>query len=106
MVLDLGRPAVAAILVVCAVLVFVPVRYLYPSRTAALRTLSLVLTAVWLGTYAVLLVQYPDPHPVVVAVSLAYLAYYVAVSVWLTAAAARRRRQGDEVRPPAGSTAG
>jgi phosphatidylcholine synthase len=74
------------------VLVFVPVRYLYPSRTTALRGLSLALTAVWLVTYAVLLVQVPDPHPVVVALSLAYLVYYVAVSLWLTARAARRRR--------------
>ena len=96
-VLDLGRPAVAAVLVICSVLVFVPVRYLYPSRTQALRTLSLVLTAVWVGTYALLLVQYPDPNPVVVVFSLAYLVYYVAVSGWLTAAAARRRRQGDRV---------
>ena len=103
-VLDLGRPAVAAVLVVCSVLVFVPVRYLYPSRTQALRGLSLVLTAVWVGTYALLLVQYPDPNPFVVALSLAYLVYYVAVSGWLTAAAVRRRRQGDRVAaagPPA-----
>jgi phosphatidylcholine synthase len=92
-VLDLGRPAVAAILVVCSVLVFVPVRYLYPSRTPALRTSSLALTAVWFGTYALLLVQYPNPHPLVVAASLAYLVYYVAVSGWLTARAARRRRR-------------
>ncbi len=96
-VLDLGRPAVAAVLVICSVLVFVPVRSLYPSRTQALRSLSLVLTAVWVGTYALLLVQYPDPNPVVVTVSLAYLVYYVAVSGWLTAAAARRRRQDDRV---------
>jgi phosphatidylcholine synthase len=75
------------------VLVFVPVRYLYPSRTQALRTLSLVLTAVWVGTYALLLVQHPDPNPIVVLLSLAYVGYYVAVSGWLTAAAARRRRQ-------------
>jgi phosphatidylcholine synthase len=91
-VLDLAPAVVAAVLVVCSVLVFVPVRYLYPSRTAALRGLSLVLTAVWLVTYAVLLVQVPDPAPVVVALSLAYLVYYVAVSLWLTARAARRRR--------------
>src|SRR5215212_9181431 len=51
-VLDLGRPVVAAILVVFSVLVFVPVRYLYPSRTTTLRTSSLALTAVWFGTYA------------------------------------------------------
>ncbi|WP_448609719.1 CDP-alcohol phosphatidyltransferase family protein [Geodermatophilus sp. URMC 60] len=91
-VLDLAPAVVATVLVVCSVLVFVPVRYLYPSRTTALRGLSLVLTAVWLVTYAVLLVQVPDPHPVVVALSLAYLVYYVAVSLWLTARAARRRR--------------
>jgi phosphatidylcholine synthase len=91
-VLDLSSAVVATVLVVCSVLVFVPVRYLYPSRTAALRGLSLVLTAVWLVTYAVLLVQVPDPAPVVVALSLAYLVYYVAVSLWLTARAARRRR--------------
>ena len=76
---------------------FVPVRYLYPSRTQALRGLSLVLTAVWVGTYALLLVQYPDPNPFVVVVSLAYLVYYVAVSGWLTAAAARRRRHAGPV---------
>jgi len=68
------------------------VRYLYPSRTTALRGLSLALTAVWLVTYAVLLLQVPHPHPAVVAVSLAYLGYYVGVSLWLTARAARRRR--------------
>jgi phosphatidylcholine synthase len=91
-VLDLGPAVVAAVLVVCSVLVFVPVRYLYPSRTTALRGLSLVLTAVWLVAYAVLLLQVPDPNPVVVALSLAYLGYYVGVSLWLTARAARRRR--------------
>jgi phosphatidylcholine synthase len=91
-VLELDPAVVATVLVVCSVLVFVPVRYLYPSRTTALRGLSLVLTAVWLVTYAVLLVQVPDPAPVVVALSLAYLVYYVAVSLWLTARAARRRR--------------
>jgi phosphatidylcholine synthase len=96
-VLDLGQTAVATILVVCSLLVFVPVRYLYPSRTLALRALSLALTAVWFGTYALLLVQLPEPHPVVIALSLAYVGYYVAVSGWLTAAAARRRRKGERL---------
>ena len=91
-VLDLAPAVVATVLVVCSVLVFVPVRYLYPSRTTALRGLSLLLTAVWLVLYAVLLLQVPDPSAVVVALSLAYLAYYVGVSLWLTARAARRRR--------------
>jgi phosphatidylcholine synthase len=91
-VLDLSPAVVATVLVVCSVLVFVPVRYLYPSRTKALRGLSLALTAVWLVAYAVLLLQVPDPHPIVVALSLAYLGYYVGVSLWLTVRAAHRRR--------------
>ena len=90
-VLELSPATVAVVLVVCSVLVFVPVRYLYPSRTQALRTLSLALTAVWIGTYAVLLLQFPSVHPAVVAVSLGYVGYYLAVSGYLTAAARRRR---------------
>jgi phosphatidylcholine synthase len=99
-VLDLERVTVGIILVVCSVLVFVPVRYLYPSRTQAFRTLSLVLTAVWIGTYALLLVEYPSVNPLVVAVSLAYLGYYLAVSGYLTVAARRRRRSGTRAGTP------
>ena len=88
-VLDLAPTTVAVILVVCSVLVFVPVGYLYPSRTLAFRTASLVLTAVWLISYAVILLQMPDPSALVLAASLAYLVYYVVVSLYLTM---RRRR--------------
>ncbi|CCG04659.1 CDP-alcohol phosphatidyltransferase family protein [Blastococcus saxobsidens] len=90
-VLDVGTTGAAVTLVVLTVLVFVPVKYVYPSRTRTLRSLNLALAAVWLVSYAVLLVQYPDPHPVVVVLSLGYLGYYAAVSVWLTVAGARRR---------------
>ena len=71
-------------------LVFVPVKYVYPSRTKAFRSLNLLFTAIWLGAYAVLLVQMPDPSAIVVAVSMAYLAYYAGLSLYLTARAARR----------------
>ena len=104
-VLDLSRPAVATVLVVCAVLVFVPVRYLYPSRTQALWGLSMALTAVWFVAYALLLLQYPDPNPGVVVASMASLLYYVAVSGWLTARAARRRRRAGAP-APAGTPTG
>jgi phosphatidylcholine synthase len=72
-VLDLGTATVAVLIVVCAVLVFVPVRYVYPSRTEFLWQLNLGLTVLWLVSYAVLLAQVPDPNPVVVAASLGYL---------------------------------
>jgi phosphatidylcholine synthase len=83
-VLDLAPATLAAIVVVCAVLVFVPVRYLYPSRMTSLRGFTLAFTAVWAVTYAVLLVQAPSPNPWVVALSLSYLVYYLGLSVFFT----------------------
>jgi phosphatidylcholine synthase len=99
-VLDVGLTGVAISLVLLTVLVFVPVKYVYPSRTGLLRGLNLVLAAIWLVSYAVLLAQYPDPHPVVVALSLAYLGYYAGVSVWLTVAGTRGRPASAEVGQP------
>ncbi len=90
-VLHLGPAAVTALVLICTVLVFVPVRYVYPSRTEALWQLNLGLTGLWLVSYAVLLAQVPHPNPVVVAASLAYLAYYVGLSLWLTLRPAARR---------------
>lgn len=84
-VLDLGPRTVALLLTVCAALVFVPIGYVYPSRTDTLRGLTLVLTTVWLVSYAVLLSQVPSPGPVWLAISLAYVGYYVALSLYLTA---------------------
>jgi phosphatidylcholine synthase len=84
-VLDLGPVAVAVLLTICAALVFIPVGYVYPSRTNTLRGLTLVLTTVWLVGYAVLLSQLPSPNAVWLAVSLAYVVYYVALSLHLTA---------------------
>jgi phosphatidylcholine synthase len=83
-VLDLAPAALAALVVVCAVLVFVPVRYIYPSRMTSLRGFTLAFSALFAATYAVLLVQMPSPNPWVVALSLSYLAYYLGLSVFLT----------------------
>jgi phosphatidylcholine synthase len=83
-ILGLGHTATALILVICSILVFVPVKYVYPSRTNAFRTLNLSLAGAWLVLYAVILAGVPDPHPVAIGLSLAYVAYYVVVSVYLT----------------------
>jgi phosphatidylcholine synthase len=99
-VVDVGVAGVAITLVALTVLVFVPVKYVYPSRTRRLRGLNLALAAAWLASYAVLLAQYPDPHPVVVALSLAYLGYYAGVSVWLTVAGSRSRRASAQAGQP------
>jgi phosphatidylcholine synthase len=83
-VLDLTPATVAGIVVVCAVLVFVPVRYIYPSRMTSLRGLTLAFSAVYAVTYAVLLLQVPSPDPWVVALSVSYLVYYLGLSGYLT----------------------
>jgi phosphatidylcholine synthase len=57
----------------------------YPSRTDTLRGLTLALTTVWLVSYAVLLSQVPSVDPVWLTISLAYVVYYVALSLHLTA---------------------
>jgi len=90
-VLGLGPTATGLILLICSILVFVPVKYVYPSRTKAFRTMNLVTTAVWLAAYAVLLAQMPDPNPIVIGVSLAYLVYYGGLSLYLTFWVPRRK---------------
>jgi len=74
----------AVVLVVCSVLVFVPVKYIYPSRTLVLRRVNLLLAAVWLISYGALLVEMPNPSGIMIGVSLGYVAYYAAASVYLT----------------------
>ena len=83
-VLDLSPAAVSVVLVACSVLVFVPVKYIYPSRTRTFRLLNLGLAGVWLVLYAVILAGMPDPSRLALALSLAYLAYYFLASVALT----------------------
>jgi len=69
-----------AVLVVCNILVFVPVKYLYPTRNTRLRRLTLGLTYLY-GVIAIWgLLQYPNVPQWVVWVSFGYLAYYAFLS--------------------------
>ena len=81
---------VGTILLLCSILIFVPIRYLYPSRTVALRPLTLLLTAIWMVMYALILQQMPSPHPLLTDFSLFYLLYYVFLSLYLTYQAYRK----------------
>ena len=82
-VLDLPRGSVAVFIGVCTAFVFVPIGYLYPSRTDTYWRLNLALTVAWLACYAVIVSQLPDPHPVWIMISLLYIVYYVAMSLYL-----------------------
>ncbi len=86
--LDLPPAVMSVVLVVCALLVFVPIGYVYPSRTQAFRTPTLVLSALWLVAYAIIVAQLPHPNPAVLGISMLYLVYYLGLSLHLEA---RRR---------------
>ena len=90
-VLDVGTAVTVTLLLACVVLVFVPVKYIYPSRTPVLWYLNMALAVLWLGLWAVLTAQLPDPSPLLVTLSLLYAAYYAAASLWLTAVMGARR---------------
>lgn len=69
-------------LIIFNILVFVPIKYLYPSRDTRLKTLTLALSLIYgvVGIFG--LIQYPDVPQWVVWVSFIYIAYYVLMSFW------------------------
>jgi phosphatidylcholine synthase len=81
----LGTPAGfnGAVLLAFAALVFVPIRYLYPSRTATARRFTYVLGALWGLLVVALLFQFPTPSRGWTIVSLLFPAYYFAISLHL-----------------------
>ena len=81
--MDLTPAVVSTIVVVCSLLVLVPVGYIYPSRMLVLRTPTLVFSAVWLVLYGVIVAQLPSPSALLIAASLAYVAYYCGLSLYL-----------------------
>lgn len=94
-IFDLGVSAVSVLLAVCSVLIFIPIRYIYPTRTEIFGRLSVTLTALWLASYAAILLQMPNPEgpdPALLAFSLAYLVYYFGMSLYLSARILAARR--------------
>jgi len=78
--LDLSPDVNAAILLAFAVMVFVPIRYIYPSRTKVWPIATNVLGAVWAVAMLVVLWQYPQVSQPLVIASLAYPVYYFVLS--------------------------
>jgi phosphatidylcholine synthase len=76
-----SMPVNAAVLLALAILVFVPVRYVYPSRTPVLRSLTIGLGIMWGVLLLVMLWRMPAVSPVVFWVSLIFPVYYVALSL-------------------------
>ena len=73
----------AVVLLVFVLLVFVPVRYVYPSRTPILQRSTNVIGSIWSVLMLLMLWQYPAVSRPVMWVSLVFPAYYFALSLWL-----------------------
>jgi phosphatidylcholine synthase len=70
-----------ALIAIFAILVFVPIKYIYPSRNTFLRGFTLSFTYLYgaIGIWGVL--QYPNVPPWAVWASFIYVAYYVCLSL-------------------------
>jgi phosphatidylcholine synthase len=63
------------------VMVFVPMRWLYPSRMETGRTLTVWLGVIWSIMGFTLIVQMPEPSPALAWISLFYPVYYTVASL-------------------------
>lgn len=82
--LGLDPRANLAIVAVLIILVFVPIRYVYPSRTPQFQTWTLTLGALWALSVIAIVWQLLAPPQWLLGASLLYVAYYFGVSLYLT----------------------
>jgi phosphatidylcholine synthase len=80
LVLQLPAAVNGVILLALSVMVFVPIRYVYPSRTAVLRWPTNALGAVWAVLLFVMIWQYPAISKWVLYASLVFPVYYFGLS--------------------------
>ena len=81
--LDFAPIVNALILLLFAVLVFVPLRYVYPTRTTTLRGTTTVLAVAWSVLLLWLTWRLPDKPSAWIMVSLMFPVYYTLLSIWL-----------------------
>jgi len=71
------------ILLSLAVLSFVPLKYIYPTRTEFLRSVTIPFSIAWAAVLAIALLRYPaGAHMPWVYASFTFVVYYVALSLW------------------------
>jgi phosphatidylcholine synthase len=78
------------ITVVLGLMVFVPVKYIYPSRTEPMRPVTLIFAALWAPATLALIPALPSPNPILLYTSLAFVVYYFVMSFALYAHPQRR----------------
>ncbi|MGI8671617.1 MAG: CDP-alcohol phosphatidyltransferase family protein [Luteitalea sp.] len=85
-----SRPTTTATVLVLAVLVFVPLRYVYPSRTVTLMKTSIGLGAIWAAQVLLTIWWLPDVPAWLLWSGLIYPVYYYGLSLWLNVRTAQQ----------------
>ncbi len=85
----LGAPPIFnwTVLTLLAVMVFIPIRYIYPNRTVPLRSLTLTLGIAWAALTIAMLLMLPTINPIMLGASLSFIVYYFLASFFLHARA-------------------
>ncbi|MGH7929231.1 MAG: CDP-alcohol phosphatidyltransferase family protein [Candidatus Binatia bacterium] len=73
----------AFVIVFLSIMVFVPIRYIYPSRSPLLRGVTNFFGALWGLALLMIIFRLPDPPQILVLASLAFPAYYTCLTLWL-----------------------
>ena len=76
--------------IILSILVFVPIRYVYPSRSPVYRGLTNSLGVLWAAALLAIIYRLPQPPRELVWLSLLFPVYYAALSFWLEARRLRR----------------
>lgn len=76
------------VLAALGVMVFVPIRYIYPSRTVTLRPFTIAYGIFWGIVTIPMVLTLPSYNPVLLYLSLSFVAYYVVASFVLHARSA------------------
>ena len=84
----------AFVLIGLSLLVFLPIKFIYPSRAPRFRVQTNVLGALWGAIVIYAIYRLPDPPHGFLFASLLYPAYYTALSLWLQLRSLAIQQQG------------
>jgi phosphatidylcholine synthase len=71
------------VLILLGMMVFIPIRFIYPNRTVPLRAVTLTLGIIWAILTVVMLFELPRVDPILLGASLSFIAYYFLTSFYL-----------------------
>ena len=86
--LSAGAVFNVAVLVLLAVMVFMPLKFIYPNRTVPLRPVTLTLGIIWAFVTVAAVLMIPTVNPIMLWAGLSFIAYYLIASFVLQARAA------------------